>query len=220
MAQITVKTAAELRKEYGAIAKAAQSLVGRIQGAAADTVLHIAAHGDVTLADELCESLGKGLRASKLRDWFIANGACDMPKGAKRFKLHGKKRAELQACDTDELHGKLMALPWHESEKEEQAEESLDIAAALEKTLKDLEKKASKEGVTVAHRDLLGMVSRMIAIEKGKAAMLHGDVADMLHTVAVGRSQPEIRVDSNGTARSVKSRSHLSGEVKGAASAH
>lgn len=220
MAQITLKTAAELRKEFGAIAKAAQSLVGRIQGAAADTVLHIVAHGDVTLADEMCNALGKGLRASKLRDWFIANGACDLPKGAKAFKLHVKKRAALQECDMDELHSKLMSLPWQESEKEDDTPDVIDCAEVLEKALAGLEKRVSKEGVTVAHRDLLTMVSRMVAAAKLKAIAEGDAVTEMLHTVTVTRSEPEIRVDSEGVARSVKSRSHLSGEAKKAATAH
>jgi hypothetical protein len=47
---------------------------------------HIAAHGDVTIADTLVNALGKSIRKNPLRDWFLMYGGCQWNADKKAFR--------------------------------------------------------------------------------------------------------------------------------------
>jgi hypothetical protein len=72
---------AQVLKNIGSIGRASAKLTKDIQATAVGCVEHAVKHGDVTLADQLVDALGKGLRKASLRAWFEKNAPMFIAKG-------------------------------------------------------------------------------------------------------------------------------------------
>ena len=101
-------------KAIGAIGRTTAKLTKDVQATAVDCVVHAVLHGDVTLADQLVDALGKQGRKASLRAWFELNGCMFVAKGSKTFSYD--KFHKLGKADTPELREALMAKPWERSE--------------------------------------------------------------------------------------------------------
>lgn len=145
-------------KNIGAIGRAATKLTKQVQETAVACAIHAVRHGDVTLADQLVEALGKGMRRASLRAWFEKHTCLYIPKGKTVFALD-KDRAKSMRAETDEsLNEKLMALPWEEAKAEAPVVSVLDVSAAADKFLERLQKQANEAGMEVRNRALLDVL--------------------------------------------------------------
>lgn len=151
-------------KAIGAIGKASAKLTKDVQACAVECVIHAVLHGDVTLADQLVDALGKQGRKASLRAWFELNGCMFIAKGKQTFsydKLH-----KLGKADTPELREKLMAKPWEEAKPEAPVVSVLEISAKFDKFMDSLTKQAneaSQTGVPVHGKALLDHMTRALA---------------------------------------------------------
>ncbi|QVR48684.1 hypothetical protein [Stenotrophomonas phage BUCT609] len=139
---------ADLRKEIKSIEGARAKLVDRIQQAALACVYHAHKHGDVTLAIELCVSVGKGMKHESLRLWMEKFG----PMVAKKESILSYSKGKvLEGVDLDSMMAAAEAMQWHEFETEKKAEAfSLDsLVASLLRKLDN----AVKEGYEVNEED-------------------------------------------------------------------
>lgn len=147
---------AEILKAIGSIVKQAAKITRDVQACAVECVIHAVLHGDVTLADQLVDALGKQGRKASLRAWFELNGCMFIAKGKQTFsydKLH-----KLGKADTPELREKLMAKPWEEAKPEAPAVSVLEIAAKFDKFMDVLTKQANdaaSAGIPVHGKALL-----------------------------------------------------------------
>jgi hypothetical protein len=128
-------------KAIGSIGKASAKLTKDVQLCAVDCVIHAVLHGDVTLADQLVDALGKQGRKSSLRAWFEINGCMFIAKGAKTFSYD--KSHKLGKVDTPELRDQLMAKPWEDAIPEPAAVSVLEISAKFDKFMDGLTKQAN-----------------------------------------------------------------------------
>ena len=129
-------------KAIGSIGKASAKLTKDVQLCAVECVIHAVLHGDVTLADQLVDALGKQGRKSSLRAWFEINGCMFIAKGAKTFSY--AKYHKLGKADTPELREQLMAKPWEDAIPEPAAVSVLEIGAKFDKFLDGLTKQATE----------------------------------------------------------------------------
>ena len=128
-------------KAIGSIGKASAKLTKDVQLCAVDCVVHAVLHGDVTLADQLVDALGKQGRKSSLRAWFEINGCMFIAKGAKGFSYD--KFHKLGKADTVELRDQLMAKPWEDAIPEPAAVSVLEITAKFDKFMDGLTKQST-----------------------------------------------------------------------------
>ena len=146
----------QILKAIGAIGKASAKLTKDVQSCAVECVIHAVKHGDVTLADQLVDAIGKQGRKSSLRAWFEINGCMFIAKGAKTFsydKLH-----KLGKVDSPELREKLMAKPWEDAQPEAPVASVLEISAKVDKFLDSMTKQATdatQAGIPVHGKALL-----------------------------------------------------------------
>ena len=149
---------AVILKNIGAIGRAATKLTKQVQETAVACAIHAVRHGDVTLADQLIDALGKGLRRASLRAWFERHTCMYIPKGKQTMALD-KDRAKALRAETDEaLTEKLMALPWEEAKPEAPVVSVLDVSVAADKFLDRLQKQANEAGMEVRNRALLDLL--------------------------------------------------------------
>lgn len=149
---------AVILKNIGSIGKAATKLTKQVQETAVACAIHAVRHGDVTLADQLVDALGKGLRRASLRAWFEKNASMYIPKGKQVFALD-KDRAKALRSETDEaLTEKLMSLPWEEAKPEAPIVSVLDVSSAADKFLERIQKQANEAGMEVRNRALLDVL--------------------------------------------------------------
>ena len=128
-------------KAIGAIGRTTAKLTKDVQATAVECVIHAVLHGDVTLADQLVDALGKQGRKSSLRAWFEINGCMYIARGSKTFSYD--KFHKLGKADTPELREALMAQPWEDAVPEPEAVSVLEIAAKVDKFLEKLTKDAT-----------------------------------------------------------------------------
>lgn len=139
---------ADLRKEIKSIEGARAKLVDRIQQAALACVWHAHKHGDVTLAIELCVSVGKGMKHESLRLWMEKFG----PMVAKKESILSYSKGKvLEGADLDTVMAAAEAMQWHEFETEKKAE-AFSFDALVAAMLRKLDN-AVKEGYEVSDED-------------------------------------------------------------------
>ena len=131
----------QILKAIGAIGKTAAKLTKDVQATAVECVVHAVLHGDVTLADQLVDALGKQGRKSSLRAWFEINGCMFIAKGKNVFSYD--KFHKLGKADTPELREALMAKPWEDAIPEPQAVSVLEIGAKFDKFMDGLTKQVT-----------------------------------------------------------------------------
>jgi hypothetical protein len=129
-------------KAIGAIGRTAAKITKDVQLCAVECVIHAVLHGDVTLADQLVDAIGKQGRKSSLRAWFEINGCMFIAKGAKTFSYD--KFHKLGKADTTELREALMAKPWEDAIAEPVPVSVLEIGAKFDKFLDTLTKQATE----------------------------------------------------------------------------
>jgi transcriptional/translational regulatory protein YebC/TACO1 len=158
----------ELLKRIGAIGKAAKVLTANVQEVAVACVWHAALHGDVTLADQLVDAIGKGMRRASLRAWFEMNGCMILPRGKDKFAFDKERAAKLKEEGEKEVCERLMALPWEDAKPEEKVVSVLDVEVAFDKFMARLGKEMTAEGLTVQNKDLYEVLTRAAAVHMAK----------------------------------------------------
>lgn len=151
-------------KKIGAIGRKAKTLTSDIQDCAVDCALHAIQHGDVTLADQLVDALGKGLRRASLRAWFERNGPMYLPKGKDKFAFDAERAKAMRKTPEAEQREALMALPWEEAKPEEPVVSVFDVSEAVGKFIKRLEKQVSEANVTIKNRKLLEEIAHAASV--------------------------------------------------------
>jgi len=154
---------ANILKAIGAIGKASAKLTRDVQACAVECVIHAVLHGDVTLADQLVDALGKQGRKASLRAWFEINGCMFIARGAKTFSYD--KMHKLGKADTPELRESLMAKPWEDAVPEAPIVSVLDVAAKVDKFIESLTKQANEAAAEtqVRNREVLDVITKAVA---------------------------------------------------------
>lgn len=153
----------QLMAAIGKIGKAAAKLTRDVQAVAVECAIHAVEHGNVTPANELVASLGKGLRRASLRAWFETNTPMFIPKGKDAFGFDAQRAKEMKK-DIPALRELLLALPWEEAKPEEKTVSVFDVSEAFDKFMKRVESMAKDANVTVRNRELLDLLNQQVSI--------------------------------------------------------
>jgi hypothetical protein len=150
----------QILKAIGNIGRASKKLTADIQSTAVACVAHAVQHGDVTLADQLVDALGKGLRRASLRAWFETNGPFVLPKGKTVFAYDKARKGTWDAAREADL----MSKPWEEAKPEEAVVSVLDVSEAIDKFMKRLDGMVKDASITVRNKDLLDLMHQQVSI--------------------------------------------------------
>lgn len=165
-------------KNIGAIGKAAKALTGKVQETAVACAIHAVRHGDVTLADQLVDALGKGMRRASLRAWFERQGPMYLPKGKDKFAFDGERAKALRDLSDEELTESLMAVPWEEAKPEEPVVSVYDVEEAFDKFMNRVNKLVNDANITVKNRELLEQLGQTAAIYHAEKVLSTTKVAE------------------------------------------
>lgn len=160
----------QLMQAIGRIGKAAAKLTKDVQAVAVECAMHAAEHGNVTPANELVESLGKGMRRASLRAWFEKHTCMFIPKGKDKFGFDGP-RAEEMMKDAAATRERLAALPWEDAVPEKKVESIFDVSDAFDKFMKRVEGMVKDANVTVRNRELLDLINQQVSIYHAERVM-------------------------------------------------
>lgn len=153
----------QLMQAIGRIGKAAAKLTKDVQVVAVECAIHAVQHGNVTPANELVASLGKGLRRASLRAWFETNTPMFIPKGKDTFGFDSERAKEMKK-DIPALRERLMALPWEEAKPEEKTVSVFDVSDAFDKFIKRVEGMVKDANVSVRNKELLDLLNQQASI--------------------------------------------------------
>lgn len=145
---------AQILKSIGSIGRASAKLTKDIQATAVGCIEHAVKHGDVTLADQLVDALGKGMRKASLRAWFETNGPMFIAKGKDKFSFDSIRKGTWDGFREAEL----LAKPWEEAKPEEKAISVFDVSEAFDKFMKRVESMAKDGEVQVRNRELMDLL--------------------------------------------------------------
>lgn len=159
-------------KSIGAIGKASQKLTTQVQDTAVACAIHAVKHGDVTLADQLVDALGKGMRRASLRAWFERQGPFVLPKGKDKFAFDAERAKALRALNDEELTETLNTLKWEEAKAEEPVVSVIDVEEAFDRFMKRISKQVSEADVTVKNRELLDQLNMAVSAYHAEQALL------------------------------------------------
>jgi len=137
---------AQVLKNIGSIGRASAKLTKDIQATAVGCVEHAVKHGDVTLADQLVDALGKGLRKASLRAWFEKNAPMFIAKGKDKFSFDPTRKGVWDA----EREASLLALP-----SEEKVVSIFDVSESFDKFMKRVESMSKDAQVTLRNREMI-----------------------------------------------------------------
>lgn len=149
---------AQILKNIGSIGRASKKLTADIQSTAVGCALHAVKHGDVTLADQLVDALGKGMRKASLRAWFETNTPMFIAKGKDKFSLDTERAKAMRGIDAKELEDTLMALAWEEAKPEEKVVSVFDVSEAFDKFMKRVESMAKDGEVQVRNKEMIQLL--------------------------------------------------------------
>ena len=142
---------AQVLKNIGSIGRASAKLTKDIQATAVGCVEHAVKHGDVTLADQLVDALGKGLRKASLRAWFEKNAPMFIAKGKDKFSFDPTRKGEWN----QEREDTLLALPWEEAKPEEKIVSIFDVSESFDKFMKRVDSMSKDAEVTLRNREMI-----------------------------------------------------------------
>ncbi len=128
---------AQVLKNIGSIGRASAKLTKDIQATAVGCVEHAVKHGDVTLADQLVDALGKGLRKASLRAWFEKNAPMFIAKGKDKFSFDPTRKGE-----------------WNQ-DREEKIVSIFDVSESFDKFMKRVESMSKDAQVTLRNREMI-----------------------------------------------------------------
>ena len=151
-------------KRIGAIGKASAKLTQDIQSVAVACALHAVAHGDVTLADQLVDAVGKAVRRASLRAWFEKQAPMYLPKGKDKFAFDALRAEDMRKLSTEELEAKFGALAWEDAKAEAPVISVFDVSDAVDKFMKRMESMVKDANVTVRNKELLEMLGQQVSI--------------------------------------------------------
>jgi len=151
-------------KRIGAIGKASAKLTQDIQSVAVACALHAVAHGDVTLADQLVDAVGKSLRRASLRAWFEKQAPMYLPKGKDKFAFDALRAEDMRKLTTEELEAKFDALAWEDAKPEAPVISVFDVSDAVDKFMKRMESMVKDANVTVRNKELLEILGQQVSI--------------------------------------------------------
>lgn len=151
---------ATILKNIGAIGRASKKLTDQVQDTAVACAIHAVKHGDVTLADQLVDALGKGLRRASLRAWFERQGPFKVQKGKDTFAFVSEKAKDLRAMSDDELTEVLNTLKWEEAKAEEPTVSVIDIEESFDRFINRLMKQVKEADVEVKNAELLEALNK------------------------------------------------------------
>lgn len=142
---------AQVLKNIGSIGRASAKLTKDIQATAVGCVEHAVKHGDVTLADQLVDALGKGLRKASLRAWFEKNAPMFIAKGKDKFSFDPTRKGTWDQDREDTL----LATPWEEAKPEEKIVSIFDVSESFDKFMKRVESMSKDSEVTMRNREMI-----------------------------------------------------------------
>lgn len=122
MAKLSVK---QINQKSISLGKRGKNWAQDVHKHAMVIIRHISEHGDVTIADTLCNAMPKGTSANSLRAWFEMYGGCSYNNEKKAF---GKRKDFTFDFDAAE------AEPWYDLHKEV-AYKSIDSEKLLQGVL-------------------------------------------------------------------------------------
>lgn len=150
-------------KKIGAIGKASAKLTRDVQGCATDCAWHAVMHGDVTLADQLVDALGKQGRKASLRAWFERNTPMYLPKGKTTFAFDSERAKSLKAAGEEAFREAMADKPWEEAKPEAPVVSVFDVSEAVDKFMKRLEAMTKDATITVRNKALLEELGQTVA---------------------------------------------------------
>ena len=149
--------AALIGKEIDGIKTAAAKLDTRIHVAALSVANHAAEHGDVTLAQKLVESLGKGHRRNALLAWLVKFGP---------FAPSEDGKSVVYAKGASFVFDEAKAQPWYDF-KQEPAFRPFDLDAMLEQLVEKATKALNDKEHPDAHNVNSAKLERIKALIAG-----------------------------------------------------
>ena len=158
---LTHQEASDLAKS---VATRGKSLNRDIQKLAATAIGYANIHGDVTIAQEIYSQLvqNKALRLKSFVAYLEFHGKLEYAKETKNF-IH-RKRDDVET-DVMSLFISLSDSPWYDHIKEPEMVSSYDVSAKIVALVKQIEKMASQESVTVSHLEMLEPLRAIVAAE-------------------------------------------------------
>lgn len=147
-----------IQKELGLIKAASAKLDQRIQVAGLSVLAHVAEHHNITLFNELLDSMGKGHRKTAMVEWALKSGTIS------KNEVDGK-------LDKDQPYkwdkSKTLNLPQAEecawfNFKPENLDETFDFAKMLTSLLNKAAKQESKDPTKLVNAELLASVRALV----------------------------------------------------------
>ena len=147
-------TKAEVSELAKSVAGRGKSLNRDIQKLAATAIGYANIHGDVTIAQEIYSQLvtNKALRLKSFVAYLEFHGKLEYAKETKNFVYRRRDDVE---TDVMNLFVSLSDAPWYEQIKEPEMVSSYDVSAKIVALVKQIEKMAAQESVTVSGLELL-----------------------------------------------------------------
>ena len=147
-----------IQKELGLIKAASAKLDQRIQVAGLSVLAHVAEHHNITLFNELLDSMGKGHRKTAMVEWALKSGTIS------KNEIDGKLDKE-QPYKWDKT--KTLNLPQAEecawfNFKPENLDETFDFAKMLGALLNKAAKQESKDPTKLVNAELLASVRALV----------------------------------------------------------
>lgn len=150
-------------KKIGAIGRAAAKLTKDVQGCAVECAWHAIQHGDVTLADQLVDAIGKQGRKASLRAWFERNTPMYIPKGKDKFAFDSERAKAFKAEGQQAYTERVAALPWEEAKPEAPVVSVFDVSEAVDKFMKRVQGMVNDANVTIRNKALLEELGQTVA---------------------------------------------------------
>jgi hypothetical protein len=161
----------QILKQIGSIGRASAKLTKDVQSTATACAIHALEHGDVTLADQLVDALGKGMRKTSLRAWFETNAPMFIAKGKDKFSFDSERAKTMRLLDVVELESNLMALAWEEAKPEEKVVSIFDVSESFDKFMKRIESMTKDSEMTIRNRQLIDFLASASAEYHAQIAM-------------------------------------------------
>jgi hypothetical protein len=157
-------TKAEVSELAKSVAGRGKSLNRDIQKLAATAIGYANIHGDVTIAQEIYSQLvlNKALRLKSFVAYLEFHGKLEFAKETKNFIYHRRDDVE---TDVMELFISLSDAPWFDHIKEPEIVSTYDVSAKIAALVKQIEKMAMQESVTVSHLELLEPLRAIVSVE-------------------------------------------------------
>jgi hypothetical protein len=158
-----------LKSRILAFGKTVNKMVAAVQELAIECVKHALAHGDVTVADLLVDTCGKGIKTSALRAWFVATGVFTESDG--RFTLNKEGAKELRKLADTELQARLEGMAWIDAKPAKRIVDSVDLSNELDKFIARMDKFIDDEAVACANTELFDAVKVVVARLQAQAIL-------------------------------------------------